>query len=170
MDVVDRPTRSRMMAAIGGRDTKPELLVRKALHAAGLRFRLHRKGLPGTPDIVLPRFRTVVFVHGCFWHRHRGCRYTTTPRTNASFWQEKFDANVARDKRQRALLRAAGWQVIQVWECQSTSWSVLGRVIERIRSAAIEPQSRSRRSAPRRRATKVSEPRFEGLRSGDSTL
>src|SRR5687768_16771374 len=100
MDVVDRATRSRMMAAISGRNTVPELSVRRALHAAGLRFRLHRRDLPGSPDLVLARFKAVVFVHGCFWHRHRGCRFATTPRSNASFWSQKFEANVERDRRQ----------------------------------------------------------------------
>ena len=93
------PVRSRNMAAIRGKDTAPELAVRRILHAMGLRFRLHRKDLPGRPDIVLPKPRTVVFVHGCFWQRHEGCRYTTTPKTRQEFWQSKFAANVERDGR-----------------------------------------------------------------------
>jgi DNA mismatch endonuclease (patch repair protein) len=110
--------RSRNMAAIHGKDTAPEQAVRRILHAMGLRFRLHRKDLPGRPDIVLPRHCTVVFVHGCFWHRHEVCRYTTTPKTRLAFWQAKFDANVARDHRNRVALEEMGWRVLVVWECE----------------------------------------------------
>lgn len=110
--------RSRNMAAIRGKDTAPELAVRRILHAMGLRFRLHRKDLPGRPDIVLPKHRTVVFVHGCFWHRHEGCRYTRTPKTRQEFWQTKFAANVDRDRRNRTNLQQLGWRVIVVWECE----------------------------------------------------
>lgn len=119
-DVVDRATRSRMMSGIRGRDTKPELVVRKYLHAAGLRFRLAPKDLPGKPDIVLPKYHTVVFVHGCFWHRHQRCRYATVPSTNKLFWAEKFAANVERDRRMQRQLRSSGWQVFVIWECQCT--------------------------------------------------
>lgn len=118
-DVVDRATRSRMMSGIRGRDTKPEKLVRSFLHRAGLRFRLHAS-LPGKPDLVFPKYRAVVFVHGCFWHRHAGCRYATTPSSNAEFWQTKFDANVARDKRVAGQLRKEGWRVFVVWSCRIT--------------------------------------------------
>lgn len=111
-------TRSRNMAAIRGKNTAPELAVHRILHAMGLRFRLHRKDLPGRPDIVLPRHRTVVFVHGCFWHRHEGCRYTTTPKTRLAFWHAKFDENVARDHRNRIALEEMGWRVLVVWECE----------------------------------------------------
>lgn len=116
-DIVDPPTRSRMMAGIRGKDTKPELLLRRALHAAGLRYRLHGDKLPGRPDIVLSRHRAVVFVHGCFWHRHEGCRFATSPRTRPEFWQEKFAANVARDRRNIVDLQYSGWRVGIVWEC-----------------------------------------------------
>lgn len=119
-DIVDRATRSRMMSGIRGRDTKPELLVRKYLHAAGLRFRLAPKNLLGKPDIVLPKYRTVVFVHGCFWHRHKGCKYAATPATNPSFWRNKFVKNVAHDMRVQATLRVAEWRVIVMWECEIT--------------------------------------------------
>ena len=110
--------RSRNMAAIRGKDTAPELAVRRILHAMGLRFRLHRKDLPGRPDIVLPKHRTVVFVHGCFWHRHEACRYTTTPKTRQEFWQSKFAANIERDNRNRTDLLQLGWRVIVIWECE----------------------------------------------------
>src|SRR4051812_7398106 len=97
MDIVDRTTRSRMMSGIRNKNTRPEIAIRQALHAAGYRFRLHRRDLPGSPDIVLPRHRIAVFVHGCFWHRHLGCRFATSPKTNQDFWNTKFAANVARD-------------------------------------------------------------------------
>ena len=116
-DIVDRKTRSRMMAGIKGKDTKPELALRRALHARGFRFRLHAKDIPGRPDLVFPKHSAVVFVHGCFWHRHVNCRYTTTPSTRPEFWQTKFEANVARDSGFRAMLLESGWRVATVWEC-----------------------------------------------------
>lgn len=118
-DVVHRATRSRMMSAIRGRDTRPELEVRRLLHREGLRFRLHA-ALPGKPDLVFPKYEAVVFVHGCFWHRHPNCRYATTPASNQEFWQAKFNANVARDKRVVARLRREGWRVFTVWACRIT--------------------------------------------------
>lgn len=117
VDVVDGPTRSRMMASIRGKDTKPELQLRKGLHAQGLRFRLHDPRLPGRPDIVLPRWRAVVLVHGCFWHRHAGCKFATMPATRPEFWSEKFAANVARDLRSLEELTKLDWRVAIVWEC-----------------------------------------------------
>ena len=119
-----------MMSGIRGRDTKPEKQVRSFLHRAGLRFRLHAS-LPGKPDLVFPRHGAVAFVHGCFWHRHPGCRYATTPSSNVDFWQAKFDANVARDKRVTRQLRKEGWRVLVVWECQLSS-SALDSVARKI--------------------------------------
>lgn len=116
-DIVDKQTRSRMMAGIKGKDTKPELVLRRALHARGFRYRLHSKTVPGRPDLVFPKHHAIVFVHGCFWHRHEGCRYTTTPSTRPEFWQAKFDANVARDRSVHDQLLDAGWRVATVWEC-----------------------------------------------------
>jgi DNA mismatch endonuclease (patch repair protein) len=116
-DVVDKQTRSRMMSGIRGRNTKPELVVRRHLHRAGMRFSLRSK-LPGRPDIVLPKYNSVVFVHGCFWHRHEGCRYCTMPSTNVEFWTLKFDQNVARDARAVEQLRQLGWRVFIVWSCE----------------------------------------------------
>lgn len=116
-DIVNSQTRSRMMAGIRGKDTKPELALRRALHALGFRFRLHVKDVPGKPDIVMPKYNAVIFVHGCFWHRHRGCRYTTAPSTRLDFWAAKFDSNVARDIVVRSALSQAGWRVATVWEC-----------------------------------------------------
>jgi len=117
VDVVDAATRSRMMAGIRGSNTKPEITLRRALHAQGLRFRLHGSHLPGRPDIVLPKWRAVILVHGCFWHRHTGCRYATTPATRPEFWSEKFGKNMERDARNVRDLAEAGWRVAIVWEC-----------------------------------------------------
>lgn len=116
-DIVDQQTRSRMMSAIRGKDTKPELALRRALHARGFRFWLHSKKVHGRPDLVLPKYRAVVFVHGCFWHRHEGCRYATVPATRPEFWRAKFDANRARDRAVRTRLLEDGWRVAAVWEC-----------------------------------------------------
>ena len=116
-DIVDQQTRSRMMAGIKGKNTKPELALRRALHARGFRYRLHSKKVHGRPDLILPKHCAVVFVHGCFWHRHAGCRYATTPSTRAEFWQAKFEANVARDAIAFRELSGAGWRVATVWEC-----------------------------------------------------
>lgn len=112
------------MAGIKGRDTKPEVLIRKALFAAGFRFRLHRKDLPGSPDIVLPGRRVAVFVHGCFWHAHPGCRYAKTPATRREFWEAKLAANAERDRRARDALLSSGWRVLVVWECATRSTAV----------------------------------------------
>lgn len=105
------------MSGIGGRNTKPEIIVRKALVAAGFRFRLHRRDLPGCPDVVLPGRRVAVFVHGCFWHAHQGCRYARTPSSRKDFWEAKLAATVERDRCARDALLAAGWRVLVVWEC-----------------------------------------------------
>ena len=116
-DVVTPEVRSRMMSGIRGKDTKPEMLLRRSLHALGLRYRLHVADLPGKPDLVFPRFKAVVFVNGCFWHRHAGCRYATTPATRRDFWERKFAANVARDEANQHRLLENGWRVLIVWEC-----------------------------------------------------
>ncbi|MCX7299345.1 MAG: very short patch repair endonuclease [Rhodobacterales bacterium] len=106
------------MAAIKGRDTKPELIVRSGLHQRGLRFRLHRRDLPGRPDLVFPSRRIAVFVHGCFWHAHDNCSYFTLPATEPERWRAKLDGNSARDRRNQAALEALGWRVIIIWECE----------------------------------------------------
>lgn len=116
-DIVDSATRSRMMAGIRARDTRPERILRSSLHRRGLRYRLHVGKLPGKPDLVFPRFRAAIFVHGCFWHHHAGCRYASTPATRSEFWEAKFADNVARDIRNRASLQEMGWRVAVVWEC-----------------------------------------------------
>ena len=116
-DTVDYATRSRIMASVGREDTRPEMLVRRELHRLGFRFRLHDARLPGKPDLVLRKHSAVIFVHGCYWHRHEGCRYATTPATRREFWLGKFAANVQRDLRDQAALRTEGWRVFVVWEC-----------------------------------------------------
>ncbi|MGR3436694.1 MAG: very short patch repair endonuclease [Shimia sp.] len=109
--------RARIMRANGPRDTKPEIALRRRLHRAGLRYRIAVRALPGTPDLVFPRWRCAIFVHGCYWHHHPGCRRATVPRTNTQFWVDKFAANRARDRRNVEALAAAGWRVGVVWEC-----------------------------------------------------
>jgi DNA mismatch endonuclease (patch repair protein) len=106
-----------MMAAVRGKDTGPEMVIRRYLHQKGFRFRLHVKDLPGRPDLVFPKHKVVLFVHGCFWHRHPDCRYSTTPEKNADFWKNKFETNIARDRVNVEKLRGAGWRVIIVWAC-----------------------------------------------------
>jgi len=117
VDVVPKYKRSVMMSGIRAKDTRPEIKLRKYLHSAGFRYRLHVRGLPGSPDVVLPRYRLAIFVHGCFWHRHRGCRYAATPATRPEFWIEKFEKNRERDMRAQSELLALGWRVAIVWEC-----------------------------------------------------
>lgn len=118
MDTASPEKRSWIMRQVKGRDTSPEKIVRSLLHRMGYRFRLQRDDLPGKPDIVLPRFKTVVFVNGCFWHRHSGCKRATTPATNVDYWQTKFARNVARDARNQVELEKMGWRVVIVWECE----------------------------------------------------
>jgi DNA mismatch endonuclease, patch repair protein len=123
-DIVDSAKRSIMMAGIRSAHTRPELVVRKALHQRGFRYRLQARGLPGSPDIVLRRYNAVVFVHGCFWHRHTGCSKAATPTTRAAFWQAKFTANIERDKRNVAALSSLGWRVGIIWECATAAKSI----------------------------------------------
>jgi DNA mismatch endonuclease, patch repair protein len=117
VDVVDKITRSRMMASIRGKNTRPEKALRSALHSAGFRFRVHCTKIPGKPDIVLPMYKAVILVHGCFWHRHPGCWWNTNPASNVGFWTTKFGETVERDARNIAELREKGWRVAVVWEC-----------------------------------------------------
>ncbi|MGR9448287.1 very short patch repair endonuclease [Rhizobium leguminosarum] len=120
------------MSRIRSRDTSPELALRRALHARGLRFRVNDRRLPGKPDIVLPRFKTVILVHGCFWHRHDGCKIASTPKSNTAFWEEKFARNVARDVRNTSDLNGLGWNVIVVWECELSSQRKVDEAAARI--------------------------------------
>lgn len=117
-DVHSPQTRSYNMSRIRGKHTKPEIRLRSLLHRSGLRFRVHSDRLPGKPDIILPKYKSVVFVNGCFWHRHEGCRYCATPKTRADFWEKKFSDTVERDHRAKRLLKEAGWRVFVVWECE----------------------------------------------------
>ena len=118
------------MAQIKSKNTAPEIAVRSLLHRMGYRFRLHRDDLPGTPDIVLPKYNTVVFVHGCYWHRHSGCPYAYTPKSRVGFWQAKFDANVERDEFDQEALNELGWHVITVWECETRNLEELVRRLD----------------------------------------
>jgi DNA mismatch endonuclease (patch repair protein) len=133
MDVVTPAVRSRMMAGIKGMNTQPEIAVRRALHKAGFRFRLHRGDLPGKPDLIFPRYRTVVFVHGCFWHSHPRCRFASIPATNAEWWREKFRKNRLRDRKQQRALATLGWRVLVIWECEISDPRKLQDVEKRLR-------------------------------------
>lgn len=133
VDIVSAPTRSRMMSGIRGKNTRPEIAVRRALHGAGLRYRLHVRELPGKPDIVLPKYRAAVNVHGCFWHRHPGCRFATTPASNVEFWQAKLQGNVDRDMRTDTRLASLGWRVFTVWECETGNGDLLQQLATAIR-------------------------------------
>ncbi|MFZ5562349.1 MAG: very short patch repair endonuclease [Pseudomonadota bacterium] len=139
MDIVSKDVRSRMMAGIRAKNTRPELTVRRLLHAAGVRYRLHRKDLPGAPDIVLPKYQAVIFVHGCFWHQHQGCALAKMPASNRAFWETKLLGNRERDRASIDRLRAQGWRVLTVWECAtrdaSTHCQLQTAIVEWIKSA-----------------------------------
>lgn len=134
VDVVQPAVRSRMMSGIRGKDTKPERLVRRALFAAGYRFRLHRRDLPGSPDIVLPGRRVAVFAHGCFWHMHAGCKNAKMPSSRPEFWRGKLEGNVERDARNVEALAAQGWRVLVVWECATRGQVALAALSESLSS------------------------------------
>jgi DNA mismatch endonuclease (patch repair protein) len=134
-DRLTREQRSWNMSRIRGKDTTPELVVRRALHALGYRFRLHGRKLPGRPDVVLPKYRTVVFVHGCFWHRHRNCKNCTTPTNRRAWWVKKLEGNAGRDKVNRQALRQLGWNVVVVWECESEKPNFVTRLRSRLERA-----------------------------------
>lgn len=136
-DTLTVAERSRLMAKIKGKNTGPEMAVRSLLHRAGYRFRIHVASLPGKPDIVLPRYRTIVFVHGCFWHRHRGCKVASTPKSHRKFWADKFARNVANDKKHLRQLRKLGWKVVTVWECQLRDPKRVLRRVEGTLEAAV---------------------------------
>jgi DNA mismatch endonuclease (patch repair protein) len=119
MDKISRQQRSKNMAAVRGKNTTPELIVRHVLHAMDYRFRLHRKDLPGKPDIVLPKYRTCIFVHGCFWHQHLGCKRASQPSSNKDFWLNKLQRNIERDKQNCLALQDQGWKVLVIWECET---------------------------------------------------
>lgn len=134
MDHLTKEKRSWNMSRIRSKDTGPEMRVRSALHRAGYRFRLHVKDLPGRPDIVLPKYKTVIFVHGCFWHRHKGCSRATMPSSNQEYWKQKFKRNVERDKCEQAELKQLGWRVFVVWECKIKQPRFLAKLTTKIKS------------------------------------
>jgi DNA mismatch endonuclease (patch repair protein) len=144
-DRFDDVTRSRVMSSVRHKSTAPELIVRRALHRAGMRFRLHDSSLPGRPDIVLPRYGAVVLVHGCFWHQHPGCRRSARPASNRKFWDAKLNANVERDTRTERKLRDAGWHVAVVWECGATD-AELERLIKNLRPNRLAGSRHPRRN------------------------
>ena len=139
MDTFSRAERSEIMRRVHSENTRPERSVRSILHRLGYRFRLHGRVLPGTPDIVLPKFETVVFVHGCFWHRHPNCPRASMPASNQSYWHDKFQRTISRDKSNTALLRRMGWRVVIVWECELKHPDRLRTRLRRILKVRHEP-------------------------------
>ncbi len=140
-DIYDSPTRSALMSGVRARDTKPEMIVRSLLHRLGYRYRLHRRDLPGSPDIVLPKYNTVIFVHGCFWHQHEGCKKARRPESNRTFWDSKLDANVHRDKRNQAELEQLGWHVLVIWECElSHAGGSAEKLSRRLQEIGTQPE------------------------------
>jgi DNA mismatch endonuclease, patch repair protein len=132
VDIVSAVRRSLMMSRIRGKGTKPELIVRSAAHRLGFRFRLHVRKLPGSPDLVFPRRKLVLFVHGCFWHRHEGCPYCYVPKSNIQFWREKFKKNMLRDKRVQTGLEEVGWRVAVIWECETADSDSLNKRLKKL--------------------------------------
>jgi DNA mismatch endonuclease (patch repair protein) len=128
-DKLTKQQRSSLMAKVGPRNTKPELIVRRLLHKYGYRYRLHKKSLPGSPDIVFSSRKKIIFVHGCFWHRHDGCKMTTTPSIRKKFWEDKFAANIHRDIKNIQVLKDMGWKSLVVWECQTRNIDSIGKSI-----------------------------------------
>ena len=131
-DTISKDKRSWNMSRIRSRDTRPELVVRSALHRLGYRFRIHKKDLPGKPDIVLAKYRTVIFVNGCFWHQHKGCKYAYQPKTRVKFWREKLQGNSERDIRTRKKLRRMDWNAQVIWECQTKNPAKLNKYLTRL--------------------------------------
>jgi DNA mismatch endonuclease, patch repair protein len=142
-------SRSALMSRVRGTNTRPELIIRTVLHRNGFRFRLHRKDLPGSPDIVFPSLRKIIFVHGCYWHRHSGCKRTTTPKTNVEFWLDKFQTNIARDRQTLAQLSLLGWDCAVVWECQTDN---ITNLTARLLRFLGKSNSKMQRHSQRRRS------------------
>lgn len=140
VDFLSTRERSERMSRIRGKHTRPEIIVRSLLHRAGFRFRLHVSRLAGRPDLVLRKYGAAIFVNGCFWHRHAGCKVASTPKSNVEFWKAKFSANVKRDKRNQAKLRRQGWRVFVLWECQVTASSRSRKLIDRLTARLISGQ------------------------------
>lgn len=140
MDVVDKTTRSRMMSGIKSQHTKPELVIRSMLHGDGFRFRLHHKGFPGKPDLVLAKYRTAIFVHGCFWHVHEGCHFFKWPSTRVEFWTQKLKANQSRDKHNTQRVLDMGWRVMIVWECATRDKELHPELLSLMRDWLTHPE------------------------------
>lgn len=138
-DIFSEEHRSYVMSRVGSKDTKPELIVRSYLHGLGFRFRVHRRNLPGSPDIVLSKHRCAVFVNGCFWHRHKGCPRASMPATRVAFWQSKFERNIARDQENQRLLKEASWNVCLVWECEIAKVSYREARLQRLVNEILQP-------------------------------
>jgi DNA mismatch endonuclease (patch repair protein) len=135
-DVHSKETRSYNMSRIRSKDTRPEMLVRRFLHKNGFRYRLHVKNMPGKPDIVLPKYKTVIFIHGCFWHGHEGCKYYVVPKTRTEWWLNKINGNINNDSTAENNLRAAGWKIIKIWECElkkNSKEDTLNKLVEKLR-------------------------------------
>jgi len=150
MDRLTPKARSALMARVRSKDTSPELFVRRMLHGMGFRFRIHRKDLPGSPDIVFPGRRKIVWVHGCFWHRHKGCKYASVPKSNRRFWNDKFKNNVRRDRSHQLVLKEMGWMPLIVWQCELKEPEKLARKLARFlgpRPARAKTVARGDRAA-----------------------
>lgn len=160
--------RSRCMAAIKGKDTKPEMIVRKYLFSRGLRFRVQVRKLPGKPDIVLPKYKTAIFVNGCFWHGHEGCKYFRLPKSNVEFWEEKIERNVARDVRNEAELKALGWRVIWVWECEIKAVARREEYLKHLYDRIVNPTQSYLIETDKGEASIAAEPESERIYGGDN--
>lgn len=143
-DILNKEERSKLMGKIKREDTKPELIVRKAFHKFGLRFRLHRKDLPGTPDLVFPKYKFCVFVNGCFWHRHLDCKHAYTPKSNIYFWLTKFRRNIERDNKNISALRTLGWDVVIIWECETMEKEKINKRINHICETYKSPNRKNK--------------------------
>lgn len=167
-DVMTTEQRSRCMAAVKGKDTKPEIIVRKYLFSRGLRFRVQARKLPGTPDIVLPKYKTAIFVNGCFWHGHEGCKYFRLPKSNVEFWEEKIERNVARDVRNEAELKALGWRVIWVWECEIKAVARREEYLKHLYDRIVNPTQSYLIETDKGEASIAAEPESERIYGGDN--
>lgn len=145
-DTVTKEKRSWIMSRVRGKNTKPEILLRSLLHRSGFRFRLHDEKLPGKPDIVLPRYRAVIFVNGCFWHRHKGCKVSRIPKSHRDFWINKFNKNIQRDRKHQQKLERLGWQVLIVWECElkESQISVISNISSHLLSTSIQTAKKAK--------------------------
>ena len=138
MDIFSQEKRSQVMSHVRNRDTRPEKIIRSILHKSGFRFRIQRKELPGKPDIVLPKYKTIIFVHGCFWHQHEGCKKALPPKSNVSFWLEKFRKNKERDRKVIRTLQESGWKVIVVWQCEIPKIKNNPEIIKKLISEGVD--------------------------------